>query len=311
MEEKVAVKKYLEDLFRYLDAFEKDSAKFETEAFLQTYSGIGALFQALRQQRDQAVEVDRYLLDHIKKGPLNSSDLRLLTLQLLVTFFEVEVDIDGQSNKAFTYCRGLRPVKQDVPFFEEHLLPILFQPGALNSNFRLNSFLLGELARFMNTYGKPLDPNLAPEAFGAMSQPQKLLQLQRRRLHMGAGLLEDRGTLEFHLARVQAFDKMAERDELVRRYLREWGYLAETSVWAKVKDAAGEAAGKGRGAFSNWRYLKLVLTQRRPAYVFYGLIMVLFVFLAFWVPGQWSKHEQQRLQQFQQRAIERPLPPGQ
>ncbi len=311
MEEKVAVKKYLEDLFRYLDAFEKDSTRFETEAFLQTCNGIGAVFQALRRQRDQAVEVDRYLLDHIKKGPLNSSDLRLLTLQVLVTFFEVEVDIDGQSNKAFTYCRGLRLVKQDVPFFEDHLLPILFQAGALNNSFRLNSFFLGELARFMNTYGKPLDPNLTPEAFGAMNQPQKMLQLQRRRLQMGPGLLEDRGTLEFHLARVQALDKMAERDETVRRYLREWGYLAETSFWARVKEAIGEAAGKGKGAFSNWRYLKLVLTQRRPAYFYYGFIMLLFLFLAFWVPSKWSDHEQQRLEQFRQRAIERPLPPGQ
>lgn len=310
MEEKVAVKKYLEDLFRYLDAFEKDSSRFETEAFLQTYNGIFAVFQALRQQRDQAVEVDRYLLDHIKKGPLNSSDLRLLTLQMLVTFFEVEVDIDGQSNKAFTYCRGLRPVKQDVPFFEDHLLPTLFKPGSLHDNFRLNSFLLAELARFMNAYGKPLDPNLTPEAFAAMSQPQKLLQLQRRRLQMGPGLLEDRGSLEFHLSRVQTFDKMIERDELARRYLREWGYLSETSFWARVKEALSEAAGKGKGAFSNWRYLKLVLTQRRPAYLFYGFIIVLFVFLAFWVPNQWMSYQQQRLEQFQQRAIERPLPPG-
>lgn len=311
MHEKVAVKKYLEDLFRYLDAFEKEGGRFETEAFLQTYNGIGAVFQALRQQREQAVEVDRYLLDHIKKGPLNSSDLRLLTLQMLVTFFEVEVDIDGQSNKAFTYCRGLRPVKQDVPFFEDHLLPTLTKPGALSDNFRLNSFFLGELARFMNAYGKPLDPNLTPEAFAAMSQPQKLLQLQRRRLQMGPGLLEDRGTLEFHLARVQAFDKMIERDELARKYLREWGYLSESSFWARVREALGEAAGKAKGAFSNWRYLKLVLTQRRPAYLFYAFIMVLFVFLAFWIPSQWMNYEQQRLEQFQQRAIERPLPPGQ
>jgi hypothetical protein len=116
MEDGVAVKSYVDDLFRYLNTYEASYSQFETEAFLQTYNGIKAVFQALRKQRDKAVEVDRYFLEMIRQAPLTSSDLRQLTIQVLISFFEGEADIDGHSNKAFSYCRGLRAIKQDVPY---------------------------------------------------------------------------------------------------------------------------------------------------------------------------------------------------
>ncbi|MCK4655385.1 MAG: hypothetical protein KAT85_00085, partial [candidate division Zixibacteria bacterium] len=52
------IKTYVEDLFKYLKTYEKNYSQFKTEAFFQTYNGIYAVFQALQQQRDKAVELD-------------------------------------------------------------------------------------------------------------------------------------------------------------------------------------------------------------------------------------------------------------
>ena len=52
------MKSYIDDLFGYIDTYEKNYAQFETEAFLQTYNGIVTVFQTLRGDRYQAVEVD-------------------------------------------------------------------------------------------------------------------------------------------------------------------------------------------------------------------------------------------------------------
>ncbi|HOP07511.1 MAG TPA: hypothetical protein PLF13_09490 [candidate division Zixibacteria bacterium] len=304
MQDSLAVKSYVDDLFRYLQSYESDSQSFETEAFLQTYNGIKAVFHALREQRDKAVEVDRYFLDMIRQSPLTSSDLRQLTVQVLVTFFEAEADIDGRSNKAFSYIRGLRAVKQDVPYFENHLVPLLFVEGALNNNFRLNEFFMNEVGRYLNTFGRPLNTGASPEQFSALAEPAKFLELVRRRLQLGENLITDRTSLEFHLQRVGTFNKVGQGSSLAHRYLKHFGYLQEASFWSKVGKFFGELGGKIKGAFSSSRYTRLVLSQRNPAYLFYGLIIVIFLFLAIWVPMKWSDYGHERLDQMQERAHE-------
>jgi len=302
MTEDVAVRSYVEDLFRYLDRYENNYAQFETEAFLQTYNGICAVFQALRQQRDKAVDLDQYFLDKIKQFPLTSSDLRQLTVQVLVTFFESEADIDGQSNRAYSYCRGARAVKQDVPFFVSHLVPLLFREGSLNNNHRLNSFLMHEIARYLNRFGKSLKADLSPEQFAALSDPLKFLELARRRHQLGDDLIKDRASLEFHLQRIDTFGKLARKSKLGEHYLKEWDYLIKKDFWSKVKAFLGELSGKFKGAFSNWRYFKLVTTQRNPAFLFYGLIIVLFIWLAIYIPIKWSSYAEGRFDQLEKRS---------
>ncbi len=63
---------YIQDIFKYIDSYEKNYDSFDMEAFLQTYNGIYAVFQALREQRERAVEVDQNFLERIKQGPLSS-----------------------------------------------------------------------------------------------------------------------------------------------------------------------------------------------------------------------------------------------
>lgn len=296
------IKTYIEKLFSYLDTYESRYAEFETEAFLQTYNGIIAVFQALRQQRNDALDVDQFFLSRIKQAPLTSSDLRQVTVQVLITFFESEADTDGQSNQAYSYCRGLRAVKQDIPFFENHLVPLLFEEGGLNNNDRLRIFLVGEIARYMNKFGRRLEPNLAPESFQAMTDPLKVLELQRRRLELGTALISDRTSLEFHLQRIDYFDKLRARGRMYEYLLKEWGYLKTADFWGRIKTALGELGGKFAGAFSSFGYLKLILTQRNPAYLFYTVIIVVFVLLAIYVPMKWQDYSDQRLQEFQEHA---------
>ncbi len=297
------IKSYIDELFVYLDTFESNYAGFETQAFLQTYNGIYAVFQAMRQQRDKAVDVDRYFLGKIQKSPLNSSDLRQLAIQVLITYFESEADIDGQSNKAYLYCRDLRPTKRDISFFEDHLVPVLFREGSLNNNFRLNSFFLGEIARYLTKFGRPVQENLSPETFASMSDPGKFLELMRRRKMLGEDVASDRGSLEFHLQRVDAFTKLGRASKLNEHYLTEWNYLRQTNFWTTVKNTCAGLWGKFKGAFKSARYFRLVMTQRTAAYLLYGAIIVIFVFLALWVPSKWQDYSKNKLEEFQHKAM--------
>ena len=298
MDNKLAVKSYVEDLFRYLESFESNPQQFATEAFLQTYSGIGAVFQALRQQRNQAVELDQFLLEKIKQSPLTSSDLRQITVQVLVSFFEAEADIDGQSNRSYTYVRGLRAVKQDVPFIENHLTPLLFHAGSLNNNYPLCQFFLSEMARYMNTFGKPIQASISPEAFAAMSDPLKFMELARRRYQLGRELMQDRSSLEFHVHRIEGFNKLASHSPLFDHLLKQWEYVVKSSgFWAKIKGFLSHLGGKIKGVFSSSRYFRLSLSQRNPAYGFYGVVIILFLLLALYVPIKWSEYRQDKLEE--------------
>lgn len=298
MDNKLAVKTFVEDLFRYLENFESNPQQFATEAFLQTYTGIGAVFQALRQQRDQAIELDQFFLDKIKQAPLTSSDLRQVTVQVLIAFFEAEADIDGRSNRSYTYVRGLRAVKQDVPFIENHLAPLLFSEGSLNNNYPLCQFFLGEMAKYMNTFGKPLQASMSPEAFAALSDPLKFLELARRRLQLGKELMQDRAGLEFHMSRVEGFVKLAARSPLFDHLLKNWEYVVKAGgFWSKVTEFLGGLGGKFKGVFSSSRYFRMSLSQRNPAYGFYGIVIILFLLLALYVPLKWSEYRQDKLEE--------------
>jgi len=296
------IKTYIQDLFRYLDTFETNYAAFETEAFLQTYNGIIAVLNPLRQQRQEAIGIDGFFLEKIKQSPLTSSDLRQLTIQVLITYFESEADTDGQSNRAYGYCRGLRPVKQDIPFFENHLVPLLFNIGSLNDNFRLKEFLLGEIARYLTKFGRRLNAGISPEEFQAMSDPLKTLELTRRRVELGTGLLADRNSLEFHLNRIDYFAKLSAANKLSEHFLKDWHYLKTTSFWNRLGDFLSELGGKLKGAFSSFGYLRLILNQRNPAYVYYSVIIIIFILLAIYVPLKWQDYSQEQLRDFQQRT---------
>lgn len=293
---------YIQDLFNYLDKYENPSAHFETEAFLQTYNGIIAVLNSLRQQRAEAVAVDEYLLKKIQQSPLTSSDLRQLTIQVLITFFESEADTDGQSNRAYSYCRGLRAVKQDIPFFEKHLVPLVCEEGSLNVNFRLKQFLLSEIARYLGKFGRPLQAGISPEDFLAMPDTLQLLELMRRRTELGQELSRDRTSLEFHLQRIDYFDKLCTRGRLHEHLLKEWGYLQTATFWTRIKTGLSNMATSVSGAFASSGYFRLAINQRRPAYLFYAIVIVVFVFIAIYVPLKWSSYGERQLEEFQNKS---------
>lgn len=296
------IESYIDDLFNYLDIYKNRQSEFKTEAFLQTYNGVSAVFNALRQQRDEAVQVDIYFLNKIKATPLADSDLREITIQVLITYFESEADTDGQSNKAFSYCRGLRTVKQDVPYFENYLMPLLLKERSLRDNSKLNRFFLDEIARYINKFGRPLNPNLTPEEFAAKSNPLKLLELARRRQHLGKDLISDRKSLEFDLKRLGVFDKVSEKNKLISQYFDEWKYCEKGDFLSKVKSWLTEFGSKIGGAFTSFRYFRLIISQRKAAYLFYSVIIILFLLLAVYVPSKWREYSQTKFEQLEDRA---------
>lgn len=298
------ISSYIENLFTYFERFESSPASLDTEAFLQTYNGIYAVFQALRKERERAVEIDQYFLSKIKATPLRQSDLRLISIQLLISYFEVEADVDGQSNQAYLYCRGQREIKQDVPYFENHIIPMLFADGSLNFNLRLNGFFLDEIARYINRYGSPVPTDTTPEAFDRMSDSAKFLLLARRRLALGKDLVKDRATLEHHLQQVDAFSKLAMRGRTYREHLSDWGYLSTTSLWSRLSAWMGELFAKMGGAFSNWRYFRLAIRQRNGAYFLYSFIVIVAILLAVYVPSKWLDHSGDKLERLEEHSAE-------
>ena len=300
-----SITSYIEDLFKYLNGYESDYASFEAEAFFQTYNGIGAVFQALREQREKAVEVDRVFLEKIKQRPLNSSDLRQLTIQIIVSFFESVADTDGQSGNAYIYCRELRNVRQDVPYFETVLMPLLSREGSLNNNFKLNHFFLKEIGRYIRKFSRSFSTDVNYEDFKGMPVHQKLLVLYLRRAELGEDIINDRDSLEFHMRNVGVFDKFRQESPLAESYLREWGYLSQgPSFMDRLRRFFAIVGGKLRGSFSSSNYVRLSFSQRYSAYLFYGLMIVVFVFLAIFVPLQWNKHTEKRLEKFKDHVEE-------
>jgi len=296
------IKQYIDDLFRYLATYETSYTSFQTEAFLQTYNGIRAVFTALRQQRNQAVETDYTFLDFIQSSPPAGSDLRTVTVQLLITFFESEADVDGRSNQAYTYVRGLRAIKQDAPYLEDHLLPILFRPTALRTNFALNRFLLEEMARFLNSYGPPLDIG---ESFSALRDDRKILELCRRRLRLGANLVEDRASLEFSLRNAGAFDQLKKQGPLYEQYLKEWGLLRERErFWSRVGRSLAATGRKAKGLFQSSRYSSLMFTQRRPAVALQIGLVLVWIACAILAPVLWGKYSDSRYRDLDRRVNE-------
>ncbi len=300
----MAISAYIENLFTYLDRFEDRPAEIDTEAFVQTYSGIYAVFQALRKERDRATEIDQFFLSKIKATPLNKSDLRQVTVQLLVTYFEVESDVDGQSNQAYLYCRGQRELRQDAPFFESHLAPKLFSESGLGQNQRLVEFLLDEIVRYMNRYGSRIPVDLTPEQFDRLTESSKFLMLARRRLELGKDLARERGSLEHQLLQFETFRKLAARGRIQRELLSGWDYLQTTSFWSRLFGAIGDSLGRLGGAFKSWRYFRHVIRERNTAYLFYSIIIVLAIALAIWVPSKWLSYTDTKLQQLEQHAGE-------
>jgi hypothetical protein len=297
-----SISTYIDDLFKYIDTYENNYAAFKTEAFFQTYNGIYSLFQALRQERQKAVEVDQYFLHKIKSGPLNSSDLKQMALQVMITFFESVADTDGQTNRAYLYCRDLRPVRRDVSYFEEHLVPLLHRPGSFNNNFDLNAFFLHEIGRFIQKFGQGVRNDLTPEQFDAMPDHGKLLELSRRRHELGEDLLRDRNSLEFHLHQVGTLDKLSQASPVFNQYLETWGYLTRVGFWDKVKSAGNVLWGKFKSLFSSFGYFRLSLSQRNPAYIFYGIIIIVFIWLAIYVPLRWNRYTEDKLIDFENRV---------
>ncbi|MBU8933884.1 MAG: hypothetical protein KOO62_07735 [candidate division Zixibacteria bacterium] len=296
------IKSYIDELFRYLDCYEKKYAEFKTEAFLQTYNGLRAVFKALREERNQAVEVDYTFLDAITPTPLTNSDLRQLTVQILISYFEAVADVDGRSNQSYDYCRKLRAVKQDVQFFEKGLLPLLFAEGALNGNYQLHSFLLEEIGKYLDSFGRSIKTDLKPEDFLAYDDARKFLELSRRRQRLGGALLADRTSLEFHLDRIGEFKKLAHKDRLYKLYLTQWDYLRSKSFWASVKTFLGELGGKGKGLFSSHRYTRFAFSQRQPAFFLLVFLMLFWVAIAVAVPWAWHEYESNQLEKFRQRV---------
>jgi hypothetical protein len=291
------IKGNIDTLFRYVAEFEGRSPQFQTEAFMQTYHGIRAVFKSLVQDRNQAVETDYIFLDHVQRTSPGTSPLRNITAQVLISFFEAEADPDNRSNQAWSYIRSLRPVRPDAIYIEQHLASDLTTPDALHGDLQLSMFLLEQMADYMNKYGRPLDPALTPEAFSALDDHLKLLMLCRRRLELGPALLSERSSLEFALERTGALRGLSESSGLYSACLTRWGYLQESTFWSRVLGVIRPMIAKTKGLFLSTRYTRLLFSERRPAVFLQVFIILVWIALAVLTPVLWRHQNDKHLEE--------------
>lgn len=293
----------IDDLFRYVQDYETESGGFNVEAFINTYNGIKAVFQPLREQRRDAVEVDQLLLERIRQVHLSKSDLRQLTIQVLLSYFNAIANTDGTTNKAYYACRQMRKIPMDVRYFEEELMPLLTREGSLKGHLDLNRFFLEQIGKYIKEYGGSFKGNVTPEEFKGMPIQSKILILYLRRLELGNALVRDRNSLEFHMRRESGeFEKMTKSYSIADYYLdSQWKYIEKIGFWTRVKGFVGLAWARFRGSLTSMDYVKLSVAQRPPAYIYYLLIIVIFLFLALAIPLVWSNYRNSELEKFNNR----------
>ena len=174
--------------------------------------------------------------------------------------------------------------------------------GSLYNNFRLNSFFLKEIGRFITNFSSGWNSEPTFEDFKGLSDPMKLLTLYIRRLKLGNDLAGDRNSLEFHMQSVGGLAKLRQAGDLHEQYLLEWDYLSDESFFDRVKKSLSVLWSNFKGLISNFNYLRLALTQRYSAYLFYSIVIIIFVFLAIIVPGRWNKFTEKKLAEFESRV---------
>jgi len=150
-------------------------------------------------------------------------------------------------------------VKRDISFFEDHLVALLFMRAVLNNNFRLNEFFSARDCAVSGQIRHPFKDAVSPEQLGRLVTRANFLTLRGRRVALGEDVARDRGSLEFHLQRIDPFTKLGSQEPPFN------GALFDVVGLPCARQVLGDGAqfrshgrmGEIQGAFKNARYFRL------------------------------------------------------
>ena len=104
------------------------------------------------------------------------------------------------------------------------------------------------------------------------------------------------------MQRVATFNRIGAKGKLYEEYLTKWDYMASSSLWARLSEWLKDLGAKFKGAFQSFGYFRLLTTQRKLAYLTYTLAILISLAIAFGSMSFWAGYEEDKLQEFQQKA---------
>ncbi len=297
-------------LFNKISHYEEGSSAFSPREYQENFVGLLALFEAEQDRREDTREVDRILARRIREFDVNRSDLRRLSLHLLTMYYKFSANVPHPLDRAYMLCREKRRPKKDAQYLIEDLVPLVFEPGSLNDDFKLRYFFLERIAVFQTKFGgaPPLYDTLSIEEIKIIPRPIFLLGLIRRRLAR-VGSVEREGTIENKCQRDGYFGNIGKEDRFCRSVLEELGYWVPVPWYSKAWALVKQGFSRAFSLFFSLNFFAYVLTRRRAAYFFYTLLILLFLAISVLLPIWWKNSNQKKLQKLEQTRHSGPLGP--
>jgi hypothetical protein len=262
------------------------------------------LFRKGSLKKTQIQMVDQSLLEAVQRTPLERSDLRFLTAHLLTTIFDYTVRATHR-REAYLYCIRQRKTKNDANFLVQEIAPKLFKTDKLERSHGIRERYLHHICILQNLggYQNPLRDDISVSHVNSISKTEVMLGLFHRLMDVmktrSQSLIARRGSLEYRLAQSDFFDQLAQSNSIYRQFLLDWGYISkEESWWEQLKELSGNLFRRFFGNLRNLRFFAFNLTRQRGAFIFYPLLIILFLSLAYLVTKRWKDHREHRLSDF-------------
>jgi hypothetical protein len=293
----------INDLFAKIAHFEEGSANFHTHEFIENFSGVLALFPAVRDNVSEIKEIDQILSRRTQEFNVNRSDLRQLCVHLLTMFFKFSANAPSPYDRCYLSSREKRRPRKDAGFVTEVLIPRLFSSGSLRNDFELKYYLLKRVNEFQQKFGgrRPIYDTISPDE--AWKLPRHILFADLvARYDQDSGRIHKEGMIENRLYQSGKFKLLAREDPFLEYLLLKLEYLEVVRWyirwWAKIVKGIGRILGTLHLGF-----IRYLFTKRRAAYLFYVFLILLILVGGVAVPFLWRSINQNKLERLERNTL--------
>lgn len=294
----------INDLFSKIVYYEEGSPHFHTPEFIENFSGVLALFPAVRDKVKEIREIDQILSRRSQEFNINRSDLRQLCVHLLTMFFKFSANAPSPYDRCYLSSREKRRPRKDAGFMTEILIPLLFSSGGLRDDFELKHYFLKRANEFQRKFGgrKPVYDTISLEDASKLSRPLLFSDLVER-YEQDPSRVHKEGMIENRLYQSGKFKNMAREDPFLEYLLLRLGYLEKVPWYKKILAKMAKGIGRILGTL-HLGFIRYLLTKRRAAYLFYIFLILLILVGGVAVPLVWKSVNQKKLEHLRRNTDE-------
>lgn len=293
----------INDLFAKIAYFEEGSATFHTHEFIENFSGVLALFPAVRDNVSEIKEIDQILSRRTQEFNVNRSDLRQLCVHLLTMFFKFSANAPSPYDRCYLSSREKRRPRKDAGFVTEVLTPLLFSSGGLRNDFELKYYFLKRVNEFQQKFGgrRPIYDTISLDETWKLPRHILFADLVAR-YDQDSGRIHKEGMIENRLYQSGKFKLLAREDPFLEYLLLKLEYLEVvrwyTRWWAKIVKGIGRILGTLHLGF-----IRYLFTKRRAAYLFYVFLILLILAGGVAVPFLWRSINRNKLERLERNTL--------